>query len=483
MSSRYESILDRPIISLSDSDHLSFRQMSGILGIGDPGSGKSSALGKQFFCGFARAGCGALCHAIKSDDAETFISWARESGRERDVVVFNEASGLRFDPLAYEWTRSGVRGGGDAESIITYFSTLLTLSHPQSGGGNERFWELAAEQAMRNAIKLIQLANEPLSIVNVHRAISSFPDHPGQQDEQGWEEHSYTASLINAIRGRKETLSETQWQDLETATEFVFHRWAALDERPRSSIAMTFAGMADKFLFHPLRGIFASGAYDFTPEQITHEQKILIIDYPILEYGKETARLINVMVQLTCQRAWLRHQYKPGCCNGAFLYMDEFQLLMHKFQNHFVQVSRSSGVAVIALTQTLLNLAEELGESHLGAKTKAFLANLGIKIALRSTCPDTCTYYSDVIGKTYRYMDNFSAGSGGNEGQSHTSFGGSRQLVYQVEPYEFTSLARPDGQNPLAEAMVFCGGDHFNATRTDKCPLGRNHLQVHFSRE
>jgi hypothetical protein len=143
---------------------------------------------------------------------------------------------------------------------------------------------------------------------------------------------------------------------------------------------MTFAGMADKFLFHPLRGIFASGAYDFTPEQITHEQKILIIDYPILEYGKETARLINVMVQLTCQRAWLRHQYKPGCCNGAFLYMDEFQLLMHRFQNHFVQVSRSSGVAVVALTQTILNLAEELGEAHPGAKTKAFLANLGIKI-------------------------------------------------------------------------------------------------------
>jgi type IV secretory pathway TraG/TraD family ATPase VirD4 len=156
--------------------------------------------------------------------------------------------------------------------------------------------------------------------------------------------------------------------------------------------------------------------------------------------------------------------------------MDEFQLLMHRFQNHFVQVSRSSGVCVIALTQTLLNLAEELGETHLCSKTKAFLTNLGIKIALRSTCPDSCTNYSNVIGKTYKYMPNYSAGTTGESGQGHTNFGGSRQLVYQVEPFKFSALSRPGGQNPLAEAIVFCGGDHFNAAPS------RNHLRVHFSR-
>jgi len=36
MSPRYENILDRRMMSLSDSDHLRFRQMSGTLVIGDP---------------------------------------------------------------------------------------------------------------------------------------------------------------------------------------------------------------------------------------------------------------------------------------------------------------------------------------------------------------------------------------------------------------------------------------------------------------
>lgn len=484
MSPRYEDILDRPILGLTEKDPLRVRAFvqGGTLVIADSGSGKTANVGKQLACAFLRAGFGVVFHAVKSGDRDTYIAWARESDREKDVRIFSESSGLRFDPLAYEWSRPG-RGAGDVESIIDYFSTLLSLGKPNGGGNNERFWELAAEQAMRHAIKLIQLAGEPLSIVNIHRAIGSFPTHAGEQDEEGWQ-NSYTARLINAIRERKDSLTEGQWQDLETATDFVFTRWATLDERPRSSIAMTFAGMADKFLFHPLRGIFATGAYDFTPEQITHEHKILIVDFPVLEYGKETARLINVMVKLTFQRAWLRHQYKPGCCNGALLFQDEFQLLMHRFENHFVQVCRSSGIAVVCITQTILNLAEELGETQPGSKTRAFLNNLGIKIALRSTCPDSCNYFSDVIGKEYRYIDNFSAGgSSGEQQHSHASVGGTRQLAHIVEPIEFTRLLRPDGGNPFAEAIVYCGGETFNATKTPQNPRGLNHLHVFFSRE
>jgi hypothetical protein len=120
---------------------------------------------------------------------------------------------------------------------------------------------------------------------------------------------------------------------------------------------MTFAGMADKFLFHPMRRIFASGRDDFCPEQTTHEHKLIILDFPVLEYGKEAARLIQTMVKLTFQRAWLRHKFVPGCCHGAFLVQDEFQLLISKFENHFAQTCRASAIASLSITQNILNLA------------------------------------------------------------------------------------------------------------------------------
>ncbi len=484
MAEQHPNILDRPIISLSEHDHLSLRSMvtGGILVLGDPGSGKSSTSSKAIICGLMRAGLGGLLCTVKSEDTENYIAYARECGRERDVIVFSEQSQLCFDPLAYEWTRSTGRGAGDVEGIVDYFSTLLSIGKPQSGGGDHRFWELAAEQAMRHAIHLIKLAGEPLSIINIHRAIASYPNFLGEHDQDAWQQRSYTASLIHAIRARKDSLSEYEWQDLEVATEFVFERWASLDERPRSSISMTFAGMADKFLFHPMRRIFASGRDDFCPEQTTHEHKLIILDFPVLEYGKEAARLIQTMVKLTFQRAWLRHKYTPGCCHGAFLVQDEFQLLISKFENHFAQTCRSSAIASLSITQNILNLAEELGETHPGSKTRAFLNNLGLKIIHRSTCPDTCAYFADVIGKEYRYVENFSAASGGEAGQSNTSVGGARQLTHLLEPIEFTRLARPDAQSLLAAAYVYSSGSTFNATKTKRDPEGKNFLKVYFSR-
>jgi hypothetical protein len=476
-----ENLLDTILLSLSPKDHLTFRDFcKSSLILGGLGSGKSSTSGRTILSAMLSAGLGAVIHTVKGEDTADAIACAEKCGRGRDVLVFNEKSGLTFDPLAYEWSREG-RGSNDAETIIHYFSTLLAIGK-QPGSNNERFWELAAEQAQRHAIHLIRLAQEPLSIVNIHRAIQSYPTSPGQHEEESWQRNAYTAQLINQIRTRKDTLSEEDWSDLDVATQFVLFQWAALDEKPRSSIEMTFSGLADKFLFSPFRRIFASGTFSFTPEQVTHNRLILIIDFPILEYGKETARLIQTMVKLTFQRAWLRHKFTPGCCNGAALFQDEFQMLIHRDENHFAQVCRGSGIASVYMTQTILNLAEELSESQPGSKTKAFLNNLSIKIAHHSTCPDSSNYMAEVIGKEYRYMESYNAGGGNNGGHAHTGVGGSQQLVHMVEPIEFTRLASPDSHNPYAEAICYVGGRAFEATKSARNPQGRNYLKVTFSR-
>ena len=96
-----------------------------MLGVGNPGSGKSSALGKRMFCAYVMAACGICAVAQKSGDAEEMRGWATQCGFGHKVKIFNIASGLRFDPLAYEWNRSGARGGGDTESLISFFSVLL----------------------------------------------------------------------------------------------------------------------------------------------------------------------------------------------------------------------------------------------------------------------------------------------------------------------------------------------------------------------
>jgi hypothetical protein len=477
-----DTILDRTILSISEKDELRLRDLvEGTLITGAPGSGKSSTSGKQLAYGLLRTpNTGGLVLTAKAEETQNWIAYAKACGREQDLIVFNAESGHSFDPLHYEWTRPG-RGAGDLESIIDFFSTLVSIGKKEVGQGHDPFWERGNEQLMRNVIKLLELANERISIANIDRVIKSLPTRPEMVEQAAWQTGSFCANIIKSIQARKATLTKDQWSDLDFALLYTCSKWPAFDDRPRSSLEMTWAGMADKFLFNPFHRLFCGGACSFTPEMTTHEGKIVICDFPMLEYGHETGRLINIILKLIFQRAWLRRKLEESP-NPVFLWQDEFQYFVTRRDNFFQQTCRGSRAAVVCLTQNILNLSEELGEAQPGSKTKSFCGNLAIKIAHQQNEPDTAAFMADIIGKEYRYLDSYHAGSAANQ-PPHASFGGAQQLVHIVEPVEFSRLMKPDAQNPYAQAIVYQSGKPFNATKTERNPKGRNYLTVLFSRE
>ncbi|HEY6251239.1 MAG TPA: hypothetical protein VI685_14875, partial [Candidatus Angelobacter sp.] len=356
--------IDKPLYNFSDIDPYTLRSaFEGTLICGAPGSGKSSTSGKNLAYALLREPMsGGLVLTAKAEETRNWIGYARDCGREQDLIVFNADSGHVFDPLWYSWNRPG-RGSADLETIIDLFSTLLSIGKQHIGINNDRFWELATEQLMRNVLVLLSLSGEPVSIGNMHRVIQSLPSRPGEFEEEAWQRESYCAGLINSIRERQDSLTQAQWSDLDMATQYALKRWPGFDERPRSSIEMTWAGMADKFLFHPFARLFCSGRTTFVPEMTTHQGKIVIVDFPLLEYGYETGRLINILVKLIFQQAWLRRDLRQSG-NPIFLWQDEFQYFVTRRDNAFQQTCRGARAAVVCLTQNILNLAEELGEAH-----------------------------------------------------------------------------------------------------------------------
>ena len=480
MHPRYD-VMNWPLLSLSQTDLVLARAaFEGIFVCGGPGSGKTTTVGGPLGRGLlSMPHSGALILTAKAEETSNWIENAEKCGRGKDLIVFNEKSGDAFDPVAYEWNRAG-RGAGDTENTVDYFSTLVALGDKQNAGqGHDPFWSRGNEQLMRNVIKLLDLAGETPSIVSIDRCIKSLPTRAGEYEEESWQNDSYCAQLIASIRARKDSLTPEQWSDLDFATQFIFKKWPAFDERPRSSLEMTWSGMADKFLFNPFNRIFCSGKCTITPEMTTHDGKIIIVDFPLLEYGFETARLMQCIVKLTFQRAWLRRNLADSP-NPVFLWQDEFQYFVTRRDNFFQQTCRGSRVAVVCLTQNILNLSEELGEQQPGSKTKSFLGNLGLKIFLQQNDIETCNYAADQIGKEYRYLDAYNAGS--SQDHIHTGVSGSRQLTHIIEPVEFTRLMKPDSCNPCAEAIVYESGKTFNASKCKRDPKGRNYLRVLFSR-
>lgn len=469
--------LSAPLLMFSPTDSYTLGDsFEGTLICGSPGSGKTSGSGKNLAYALLRTPMmGGLILTVKPQETQNWIAYARACGREADLIVFNAESGHVFDPLWYEWHRPG-RGAGDLESIIDLFSTLLAVGKPHAGTSSDRFWELAAEQLMRNTLVLLSLSGEPISIANMHRLIQSLPSRPGEFEEAAWQSDSYCANVIRAIRERKETLTTEQWQDLDMATHYAFKRWPGLDERPRSSIEITWASMADKFLFSPFSRIFCSGRATFVPELTTHQGKLIVVDFPTIEYGHETGKLINILTKLIFQRAWLRRDLTQSS-NPCFLWQDEFQTLITRRCNAFQQTCREVRLSVVCLTQNILNLSEELGEQQPGSKTKAFLGNLMLKIFHQQNDPETNTYAAELIGKQYRYLDSYNM-----DAKGAANVGAAQQLVYNVEPIAFSQLMKPDGSSPISTAIVYQGGKAFNATITGGNPAGSNFLTVAFSR-
>ncbi len=158
------------------------------------------------------------------------------------------------------------------------------------------------------------------------------------------------------------------------------------------------------------------------------------------------------------------------------------QYFVTRRDNFFQQTCRGSRVAVVCLTQNILNLSEELGEDQPGSKTKSFLGNLsGLKIFHQQNEIETCNYAADQLGKQYRYLDGYNAG--GNAHDMHSGVSGHKHLAHILEPVEFTRLAKPSSSSPYAEAIVYQSGKIFNASKTPKNPHGSNYLRVLFTRD
>lgn len=433
---------DRTLLRFKDMEWTLGDAMEGLFIIGATGSGKSSTSGKTVAKTFLQEGMGGLVLTAKSSDVAFWEKLAAATGRADDLIIFSPDSGHYFDPIAYEW-----QAARNIESIVEVFDTLLSLEQKKEGSAESRFWTNATHELVRICTRMLDIANEPLSIANFYKLITSFPTFPKENETAEWQDTSHAAGVINLIRERQDELGIDEWEDLDIATRYALEKWPAMSDRTRPDILATFSGLASKMLFNPMARIFNSGKCTITPE-MTREGKIIVVDWPILRWN-ETGRLVNCLLKLIFQRAWLREPGPP-----CYLYADECQLfiLPKGRDNAFQQVCRSFNVATVYLTQNIAQIAEAMGEDQIGPKTKGWLANLVTKICHAQSCFDTNTYMANCIGREYRYLNSV------NVAQGQSSLGRNEHLAYKLEPAFFTTLAKPDTRNPIAEAVVYQGG-------------------------
>ena len=157
----------------------------GISILGGTGSGKTSASGKTLAKKFLKEGWGGLVLCAKTDEADLWRQYCKETGREKDLIVFSKgamhASGkyageeIVFNPIDYEMKRAG-DGAGETQNITNIFMNIYRMGNRIAGEGDakeERFWDMALKRCLNRTIELIKLSGEDLTYKNMVKIITS----------------------------------------------------------------------------------------------------------------------------------------------------------------------------------------------------------------------------------------------------------------------------------------------------------------------
>jgi hypothetical protein len=442
--------------------------LRGVMIFGGTGSGKSSGSGNTIAKALLKKGLGGLILCAKPDEGPRWKRHIEKIGRGDDLVYFNEASGLEFNPILYEYSRKG-DGAGETLNLVELIMNihLLGQNFMASGGGgsNEGFWENALRRCISRSIDLLKLAGEPVSIINMRKVILNAMDK--QEVDQyyrlirelkfGDQKAKLAANeklktkkkknyclycIIEAntkLQGNPNKTTKDQ-AAYDLTYDYFFKEFAKLSEKTRSSIEEFFYGVAEPFLSGILKEHFGQGISDqLWPELTYKENKIIILDFPVKDYlvaGIYAQGLYKYMWQQAMERRRPMDPEIDGNQNPVFLWVDECQFFINpNYDTMFQTTARSSLVCTTYLTQSIHNIIFTMGGRHPEARAKGLLANMGTKIFHTNSDFDTNQMASNMIGHDIAVLA--SLGAQLSPGQAGSL---NEQMLYQVPPHEFTTL-------------------------------------------
>lgn len=460
--------LDTILYRFNGVEPFTLRQAcEGVQIFGGIGSGKTSGSGAALAKSYLRAGFGGLVLCAKKDELETWQRYAKETGRENSLLVFDASGEWRFPFLQYEVNREG-EGAGYTENLVRLFTTVQeAIERGSGGGGSDPYWQRAMQQLMRNAIDLSMLARGEVSVQLLYQIIVSAAGSVEERSSKEWKDKSLCWQLLTEANGRqmKGELDEWERQDLNSTVSFWLEEFTNLAPKTRSGIVSMFTSMADNFMRRPFRMLFSEPSpknQNAFPE-LTHQGIVIVMNLPVKEFG-EAGRAAQVVYKYMWQQAAERRNVKESD-RPLFLWVDEAQNFASEYDMQFQATARSSRACTVYLTQNLPNYYAEMGGAHSKYRVDSLVGNLQTKIWHANSEPETNNRASEIIGKSWQVRQSQSM----NMGKESFSMGESQQESYDFDviPQRFTRLRKGSPANNFeVDAIIFQSGRVWNNGRT-----------------
>lgn len=480
--------LDTPLLRFSPQprDAWTLRQAcEGTLIFGATGSGKTSGSGQAVAKAFLRAGFGGLVLCAKPEEADTWRDYARQTGRENSLIVFDGTGQRRFNFLSYE-ARSSERLV--THNLVALFMRVIEATKGRQGGGDgdSGFWRDSVSRLLSNAFALLDAAYGRVTLAGLTELIATTAQTPAEVDTAAWREKS--ACLAALKKAHEAPARALPLPDYRAISDYFLREVPRMNDRTRGDVVATLTSLINPFLTGYLRELFCTTT-NVVPE-MTHEGAILVIDLSIKEHA-EAGILAQHIFKYLWQRATERRAKAGDATRPVFLWADECQFFVSEYDNEFQSTARSARACTVYLTQNLPALYTRIGGRNPEHATGALLGNFQTAIFHQNTNDATNRWAAEMIGQVWQWVESHgesesigesvsesqSSGSGSSSGQGSgststnssasvtqgtsrtlgTSSTRSRQVQYELLPSAFNGL-RKGGEGDPPEAIAVRGG-------------------------
>lgn len=451
--------LDQPLLQLTAKDTWQLRDaFEGVHIFGAIGSGKTSGSGQAIAKSYLASGFGGLVLTVKHDEVDLWRHYAKATGTEDRLVIFSPDSPYRFNFLEYEYKRPG---GGQTENLVDLFYSLLETIEGGSNHSADSYWERSLKQLLRNAIDLVSIAENSVTLPALKEIVISAPSSPEAVEDPAWQAKSYCfdCMLRGEARIQEPDFPEMRKSDFAESCRYWLKEYAGLSDRTRSIIASSFTSMVDSFLRGQMRELFCTGSTLY-PE-MSQEGKVIILDLPIKKWG-QIGRYAQLLFKYIWQGAIERRTGKD-LERPVFLWADEAQFFLSGRDIDFQTTARSSRASTVYLTQNRSNYNAML-KSH--DKVSAFLGSLNTKIFHSNSDPVTNDWAADMIARSWQSRTSVNSAQDKEEKDKH-NFSVSHSLEHDVIPQVFTKFMNGGSRNNRqVEAIFFQGGRKWSTGKT-----------------
>jgi hypothetical protein len=415
---------------------------TGILIVGDTGSGKTTCAGYPWVERMIQAGLGGLI----LDAGGSYVNFVRQqmaaAGRQADLIVIEPGGAHKYNPIDKRDMSSNDLAGW-------LFQMIRNLQGTKAQTGTEAFWESEGKSYAMVILELCRLLGSEITLELMYKL----------NTDAAARERILLQLERELIQG---TIAEREHR-IQHVLHYFRSEWPQLPANMRGSIPTTFNGAVQMFssdfqlyqTFCPHShepGIFPG----FTNETLD-AGKVVVCNMPLRKFP-EAARVVATLLKLDFQRGTLRRtegRSEAEVTRPVFLVIDEAQ--------NYVTASRELGDAMylaesrknkpinIYMSQSIDSFKDAFKDAD---ACNVFFNNLRTKVFLSQEGPESQKICADLCGKETTYKKTITESEAGRQSSVNYAAGGlaheevavSKTVAYAehdeyiFRPHEFKSL-------------------------------------------